>query len=100
MATRTKVPTRGSKKGERRGGRQTGTPNKITAELKDMIRAALEDAGGQAYLKKQAIKNPVAFLTLVGKILPKEITGAGGKDLIPMLPGAIKITVVEPKPTS
>lgn len=85
-------PNRGSKKGERRGGRKAGTPNQITRELKDMIRGALDDAGGQAYLKLQAIAEPVAFLTLLGKILPREITGAGGSNLIPGgLPGAIQM---------
>lgn len=85
-------PNRGAKKGERRGGRAPGTPNKITAELKDMIRGALDDAGGREYLKRQAIAEPVAFMTLLGKILPKEVTGLGGKDLVPGgLPGAIQM---------
>ena len=97
---RKKAPSRGSKPGERRGGRQKGTPNVITRELKDMIRGALDKAGGEKYLTLQAKKNPAAFLTLLGKTLPKEITGANGKDLVPVLPGAIRITVVEPKPTS
>jgi hypothetical protein len=92
MEERKKVPSRGSKKGERRGGRKKGTPNKITAELKDMIRAALDEAGGVDYLKKQALEEPAAFLSLLGKTLPKEVTGAGGKPLIPpsSLPGALK----------
>lgn len=38
-----------------------------------MIEAALEDAGGRAYLAQQAKENPAAFMALVGKILPKEI---------------------------
>jgi len=74
---------RGSKPGERRGGRAKGTPNRLTGELKDMILGALSDAGGQAYLSKQAQDNPTAFLTLVGKVLPLQVTGKDGKDLIP-----------------
>ena len=31
--------------------------------------------GGQKYLEKQADANPTAFLTLVGKILPLQVTG-------------------------
>ena len=57
------------------GGRQKGTPNKVTAELKDMILQALDNAGGVEYLQKQANDNPAAFLTLVGKVLPMQITG-------------------------
>ena len=34
---------------------------------------ALDELGGQDYLVTQARENPVAFLSLVGKILPKEI---------------------------
>ena len=59
--------------GIRYGGRSKGTPNKATAELKDMIINALDKAGGEDYLAKQAIENPSAFMTLVGRILPKDI---------------------------
>ena len=38
---------RGSSPGERRGGREAGTPNKMTKQLKAMILSALDDAGGQ-----------------------------------------------------
>jgi hypothetical protein len=54
------------------GGTRAGRSNKGNKELKDMIRGALDDAGGQVYLAKQAAENPVAFLSLIGKILPKE----------------------------
>lgn len=37
---------RGSRPGERRGGRKPGTPNKITADVRAMIVAALNAAGG------------------------------------------------------
>lgn len=58
------------------GGRVKGTPNKMTAAVKDMILQALNEAhkdGGVAYLKDQAAKNPTAFLTLVGKVLPLDV---------------------------
>lgn len=39
-----------------------------------MILGALDEAGGQAYLVRQAKKkNPTAFLMLVGKIIPKDL---------------------------
>lgn len=63
-------------------GRIRGSTNKTTKQLREMILGALEAAGGkkggQEYLRKQAIKQPVAFMTLLGKILPTQITGAGG----------------------
>ncbi len=64
----------GRKKGHvKEGGRVAGTPNKITKELKEMILGALDDAGGQQYLLDQSELNPVAFMSLVGKMLPKQV---------------------------
>jgi hypothetical protein len=51
------------------GGRQKGTPNRETKALRDLILGALEENGGQDYLAAQARQNPVAFLTLLGKVL-------------------------------
>ena len=64
-------------------GRPKGVRNKVTAAVKDMILQALNEAhegGGVAYLKEQASKNPTAFLTLVGKVLPLDVnaTLSGG----------------------
>jgi hypothetical protein len=64
--------------GRKTGGRQKGSPNKLTAQLKDMVLQALDDAGGVKYLKQTAIDHPTAFLTLVGKVLPLQVTGDGG----------------------
>ncbi|MCA6228488.1 MAG: hypothetical protein IM654_02045 [Phenylobacterium sp.] len=54
-------------------GRPKGSQNKATKALKDMILGALDDAGGQDYLRRQSIENPTAFLTLIGKVLPTTI---------------------------
>jgi hypothetical protein len=54
-------------------GRPKGVPNKITTEVKQMVLNALESAGGEDYLLKQAKVNPNAFLTLLGKIIPSEL---------------------------
>jgi hypothetical protein len=52
------------------GGSRKGRPNKVTADLRSMILAALDGVGGQEYLQQQAAANPAAFLTLIGKVLP------------------------------
>lgn len=65
------------------GGRQSGTPNKITADVKAMVLAALDRAGGAEYLLAQAHDNPRAFLALLGRIIPLQVTGADGAALIP-----------------
>lgn len=62
-------------------GRPKGVPNKTTALLKDMILQALDKAGGVEYLERQAAENPGPFLTLVGKVLPMQLTGADGEKL-------------------
>lgn len=65
-------------KGRKTGGRQKGTPNKINALLKDEILQAAEAAhpeGRVGYLTQQATENPTAFMTLLGKVLPTQLSG-------------------------
>lgn len=86
----------GAKKGERRGGRTAGTPNKLTKDLRESIVAAANaahDDGMIGYLTQQARENPNSFMALLGKTVPKEITGKDGKDLFPT---KIKIELVNP----
>lgn len=64
---------KGSAPGEHRGGRKKGTPNKFTGEIKDMIRAALDEAGGKDYLLAQSKTNAVAFMSLLGKVIPADV---------------------------
>lgn len=59
-------------------GRTPGTQNKVTKALKDMVLTALDKAGGEDYLARQAAENPPAFMALVGKVLPLQVTGEGG----------------------
>ncbi len=73
---------RPSRPGERRGGRQKGTPNKTTALLKDAILKAAELAGNRvgedgmvSYLTHQAEENPGPFMSLLGKVLPMQVVG-------------------------
>lgn len=70
-------------------GRPKGTPNKMTRELKEMILGALEQAGGIDYLTERANdpRTASAFLTLIGKVLPMQVTGEGG--------GPVGIAVIE-----
>lgn len=67
-------------KGKKTGGRKPGSLNKTTAAVKDMIETALNRAGGAAYLTRMAKQEPAAFMTLLGKVIPKDmhIKGTGG----------------------
>ena len=71
---------RGSKKGERRGGRKEGTPNKLTAIARDAIAQAAEALGGAKRLAewaKEEPENESAFWTRIyPRLLPVQITGA------------------------
>jgi hypothetical protein len=67
--------------GQRFGGRQKGTPNKLSGDVRAMILAALNEVGGHSYLVEQARANPTAFLTLVGKILPMQVNTTVKRDI-------------------
>jgi hypothetical protein len=64
------------------GGSRKGRPNRLTADVKEMILTALNKAGGAEYLLEQAEKNPVAFMSLLGKVLPLQVTGEGGGPIL------------------
>jgi hypothetical protein len=74
-------------------GRPPGIPNKVTTEFRETIRKLLEDnsANVQKWLAQVAADDPDKALQRLAQLAeyaaPKlsraEITGAGGKDLIP-----------------
>src|SRR3954467_4642870 len=78
--------------GRKTGGRTKGTPNKFPASIQEMIVGALSAVGGRRYLAEQARENPVAFMGLVGKVLPLQLTGQNGG------PVAIDFRWAEPEP--
>lgn len=77
-------PKVGPNRGNAGKGRPKGSANKTTTEVKQMILDALQEAGGVEYLVEQAREKPAAFLTLVGKVMPLQLNGAGedGEHLI------------------
>lgn len=70
------------KRPQPKGGSRKGRPNKLSSSVKEMILGALTDAGGRAYLAAQSGENPAAFMQLVGKVLPLQVTGEGGGPII------------------
>lgn len=63
-------------------GRPKGSQNKANAMLREAILQAATEAGGKdglvGYLKTQATKSPAAFLALLGKVLPTQLSGDPG----------------------
>lgn len=67
------IDGKASQKRQKTGGRKKGTPNKLTAPLKEAILMAAEGAhpdGMVGYLTEQAKTNPSSFNMLLGKVLP------------------------------
>lgn len=65
--------------GRRNGaGRPKGRLAQETADIKAMVLGALQDVGGREYLAARAIDAPTAFMGLLGKILPTQLTGENG----------------------
>ena len=60
--------------GRKTGGRQKGALNKFSGDVRAMVLKALEEAGGVQYLVDQSKSNPGAFIALVGKAMPREVT--------------------------
>jgi hypothetical protein len=82
-------------------GRPKGVPNKTTQLLKDAILKAAEQAGNKvgddgmvSYLEVQATENPGPFMSLLGKVLPMQVTGADGGAVTVEL---VKRVIVDPK---
>lgn len=73
-------------KRQKSGGRKKGTPNKATSTLKDAILVAAEQVGADGkgadgltgYLRRVAIEDIKAFASLLGRVLPLQVTGADG----------------------
>lgn len=61
-------------------GRPKGAQAIVTRQLKEMILEALDNAGGVEYLEARANdpRTAGAFLSLVAKVLPMQITGENG----------------------
>lgn len=75
------------------GGRKKGTPNKLTAEAREVFRLAAEGAGGVEALTQFAIAEPKTFWPLYARLIPLQMTGEGGKDLFP---STIRVELVDP----
>lgn len=56
--------------------RPKGSTNEQNRSIKLMIEKALDRAGGEEYFVQQSIANPVAFMTLIGKVIPSQVNMA------------------------
>lgn len=60
-------------KGQKTGGRQAGTPNKTTANVKAVLEEAFERLGGVEALAEWATANPGEFYKIWSKLIPRDV---------------------------
>lgn len=73
------------KAGERPVGRARGTPNALTASVRDAIHNAFEELGGMSYLVHVGRTDPRTFCALLSKLLPTKLANADGSPLLAAL---------------
>lgn len=85
------TPSTVFKKGEKRPnqGRPRGVLNKNNQQIRDIIVQTLDNLGGTEYLMEVARSHPAAFMALIGKTMPLQVTGDGGGPVLSEI--AIKI---------
>lgn len=58
-------------------GRPKGAVNKLTKTIREAVEISFNQIGGADWLAKMADEQPVAYMTLLGKVLPQQIEHAG-----------------------
>ncbi len=64
-----------------KGGRRKGVPDKRTTDVVYKILTSLDKVGGIKYLMRMANEQPAAYLSLVGKCIPRNLNISGVVDL-------------------
>ncbi len=98
----TAMDTRGKRHGGRPkglgrvpgSGRKVGTSNKGIMAVREMVKQALETVGGVQYLMDRAYDQPVAFMALIGRLIPVMLTGDASAPVI----AKIELVAVQPEP--
>ncbi len=87
---------KGKPRGEKRGGRTKGVPNKSTSSVKEALTQAFEGLGGYEALKRWGQQEPTEFYKLWSKMLPQEVKSEiSGKDGAPIAP-VMNVTISKP----
>lgn len=60
-------------KGRKTGGRKAGTPNKLTAKVRDNFAQTFEALGGVEALTAWAEQHPTEFYKLFAKLMPSDM---------------------------
>ena len=55
------------------GGRQIGTPNRLTGAFRNAVRIVYDSLGGHAAFLKWAKKNPTEYYRIASRLIPGEM---------------------------
>lgn len=73
-----KVTDTGKRKPPAAGkGRPKGAVNKLTKTIREAVEVSFAQVGGADYLAQMAVEQPVAYMTLLGKIIPQQVEMSG-----------------------
>lgn len=64
--------------GQKTGGRQPGSPNKLSGLAKENIAGVFNRLGGTEAMALWAMENQTQFYQIYARLLPHEVTGEGG----------------------
>lgn len=71
------------------GGRQKGTPNKVSGAAREVIAQAAECLGGTrrlvAWARRNAENETLFWTRIYPRLVPHEVVGAGGVPLLPTI---------------
>ncbi len=54
-------------------GRRPGTPNRVTAVVREAVLAAFDEVGGKDYLVQVARNEPKVFCALLARLVPTQV---------------------------
>lgn len=71
--------------GHKTGGRQAGTPNRITRAFREAVQVAYDAIGGDEAFAAWARANPTEFYRIAARLIPAEIATSGQEPLVVVL---------------
>ncbi len=77
--------------GRKTGGRQAGTPNKVTTAFKTAVQIVYEDIGGHKAFAAWARENPGDFYRIASRLIPTEIASTQEDKHITITIGHVEI---------